>query len=450
MALLVNKSRQFLYQPFTLKPPQILALLFLILIIVGAVLLKLPIAHEKTISWIDAFFIATSASTVTGLVTVDPGTTFTLFGEIVILFLIQVGGLGVMSFASLIVIMLGKKISIKQRMLMQEALNQPSLGGVIRLVRNLFLFSISIQIIAISVLSIRWVPDMGLSKGIYYSVFHVISAYNNAGFSLWSDGLIRYVGDPTVNLVITWLIITGGIGFTVLIDLWVSKTWKELTLHSKVMIISTFVINILAILLVYLFEFNNPKTLGMLSGGEKLWAAYFQGISPRTAGFNSIDMTAIQPDTALLMTLLMFVGAGSASTGGGIKLTTFVVILFTVLTFIKGKDETVVLKRTIRNAIIFRALAITMISLMVVFIALFILTYVQKGDSFMVILFEVVSAFGTVGLSMGLSPHLMLISKIVIMAVMIFGKLGPLTLLFSLAAPKKDNIRYPDGEVLTG
>lgn len=450
MALHVKDSRRFLHNPIALKPPQILALIFLFLIVVGACLLKLPIAHEKTLSWSDAFFIATSASTVTGLVTVDPGSTFTLFGEIVILFCIQVGGLGVMSFASLVVIMMGKKITIKQRRLMQEALNQPSIGGVIRLVRNLFIFSISIQIIAIFFLSLRWVPDLGFSKGVYYSIFHVISAYNNAGFALWPDGLMQYVGDPMVNIVISLLFITGGIGFTVLVDLWASREWKELSLHSKVMIISTFAINIIAVLLVYLFEFNNPKTLGMLSESDKLWAAYFQGVSPRTAGFNSIDLTAINPDTSLLMILLMFVGAGSTSTGGGIKLTTFVVILFTVAAFLKGKEDTVILRRTIRNAVVYRALAITTISILFIFVALFLLTYVQKGHSFMLIIFEVISAFGTVGLTMGLTFDLTFIGKIVIMAVMVFGKLGPLTLAFSLARATKENIRYPDGEVFTG
>lgn len=450
MALHVKNPKRFLHNPIKLSPPQFLALLFLFLIFIGTCLLKLPVAHEESISWIDAFFIATSAATVTGLASVDPGSTFTLFGEIVILFLIQVGGLGVMSFASLVVIMMGRKITIKQRMLMQEALNQPSIGGVIRLVRNLFVFSISIQLIATFFLSIRFVPELGVYKGIYYSVFHVISAYNNAGFSLWSDGLTGYVGDPMVNIIISFLFITGGIGFTVLVDIWVSRRWKTLSLHTKVMLISTLIINVVSILLFYLFEFNNPKTLGMLSGAEQFWASYFQGVSPRTAGFNSIDMTSITPDTSLLMVLLMFVGAGSTSTGGGIKLTTFVVILFAVGAFLKGKENPVIMKRTIRVAIVYRALAISTISLLFIFAALFILNYVQKDTSFMVIVFEVVSAFGTVGLSMGLTADLTIIGKIVICVVMVFGKIGPLTLAFSLAKQSKENIRYPDGEVFTG
>lgn len=449
MALKVEKRRAFLYEPIQLNPPQILALLFLVLVLAGALLLKLPIASEKGVSWIDAFFTAVSAATVTGLVTVDPGSTFTLFGEIVILFLIQVGGLGIMSFAVLVVLMLGKRIGIKQRLIMQEALNQPSIGGVIRLVRNLLVFSLSIEAVAVILLSFRWVPDLGWGKGIYYSIFHTIAAYNNAGFGLWPDNLVRYVGDPTVNLVITLLIITGGIGFTVLVDLWYSKKWKELSLHSRIMIWSTLFVNVVSILVFYAFEYNNPHTLGHLSLGEKIWAAYFQGISPRTAGFNTIDIAGMRQDSLLFMIMLMFIGAGSASTGGGIKLTTFIVIIFAVLTFLRGKNEVTVMKRTIRTGIILRALAIATISMLLVFTGVMLLAMTEKAP-FLTILFEVVSAFGTVGLSMGLTFKLTLFGKIIIICVMFLGKIGPLTLAFSIARPDKSNIRYPDGDLYTG
>ncbi|SCB74193.1 trk system potassium uptake protein TrkH [Fictibacillus enclensis] len=449
MALKVEKRRAFLYEPIQLNPPQILALLFLVLVLAGALLLKLPIASEKGVSWIDAFFTAVSAATVTGLVTVDPGSTFTLFGEIVILFLIQVGGLGIMSFAVLVVLMLGKRIGIKQRLIMQEALNQPSIGGVIRLVRNLLIFSLSIEAIAVILLSFRWVPDLGWGKGIYYSIFHTIAAYNNAGFGLWPDNLVRYVGDPTVNLVITLLIITGGIGFTVLVDLWYSKKWKDLSLHSRIMIWSTLFVNVVSILVFYAFEYNNPHTLGHLSLGEKIWAAYFQGISPRTAGFNTIDIAGMRQDSLLFMIMLMFIGAGSASTGGGIKLTTFIVIIFAVLTFLRGKNEVTVLKRTIRTGIILRALAIATISMLLVFTGVMLLAMTEKAP-FLTILFEVVSAFGTVGLTMGFTFKLTLIGKIIIICVMFLGKIGPLTLAFSIARPDKSNIRYPDGDLFTG
>ncbi|GMB07545.1 TrkH family potassium uptake protein [Thermolongibacillus altinsuensis] len=441
--------KRAMYKPIKLTPPQFLALIFLSLVMVGGILLKLPIATEHEISWIDAFFISTSAATVTGLASVDPGSTFTLFGEIVIMFLIQVGGLGVMTFAVLVVIMMGKKIGIKQRLLMQEALNQPSIGGVIRLARNIFIFSFLTELIGVILLSIRWVPEMGLGKGIYYSLFHTIAAFNNAGFALWPDNLSQFVGDPLVNLVITFLIMIGGIGFTVIFDLYYQRRFKKLSLHSKVMLISTLIVNMIAIVSIFLFEYHNPNTLGKLTMSEKMWAAYFQGITPRTAGFNTIDIGALEQPTLMLIVLLMFVGAGSASTGGGIKLTTFIVIIFAVMNFLKGKEETVILKRTIRNTTILRSLAILSVSVLFIFIATMLLTLTEEAG-LMPILFEVVSAFGTVGLSMNFTPHLSFAGKVIIIFIMFLGKMGPLTLVYSISKPEKMNIRYPEGDVITG
>jgi trk system potassium uptake protein len=431
------------------NPSQLLVLVFAISILLGTILLKLPFATTTTVSWLDALFTATSAMTVTGLVVVDTETAYTLFGEIVIASLIQLGGLGIMSFAVLIYLVLGRKIGFKERVLVQQALNQTSLGGVVQLVRNLFIFSLGIELIAMILLSLRWVPEMGFAKGIYYSFFHSISAFNNAGFALWSDGLSRYVGDPVVNIVITLLFIIGGIGFTVLADLKNKQTFQKLSLHSKIMIIGTFVINLLAMFLIFFLEYGNPNTLGSLSLVEKWWASYFQAVTPRTAGFNTLDIGSLTDPTIHLMILLMFVGAGSASTGGGIKLTTFLIIVLAVVTYLKGKKEIVVARRSISDTIIFRSLAITMIALTLVFIAVFLLT-ITEDSAFLPIVFEVVSAFGTVGLSMGITGSLSIIGKIVIIIVMFTGKLGPLTLAFSLARQEKSKIRYPQEDVLTG
>lgn len=436
-------------KPLKLNPPQLLAIMFLFLVVVGGVLLKLPIATEKDISWLDAFFLSTSAATVTGLAPIDPGSTFTLFGEIVLMVLIQVGGLGIMTFAVLVVIVLGKKIGMKQRMLMQEALNQPSLGGVIRLARNLLLFSLFMECIGVILLAIDWVPKMGWAKGLYYSLFHTIAAFNNAGFALWPDNLSRFVGNPIVNVTITLLIIVGGLGFTVVFDVLYQRRWRKLSLHTKLMLVMTLVVNVVAIVAVFFFEQHNPKTLGSLSLHEQLWAAYFQGITPRTAGFNTIDIGSLEQPTAMLMIFLMFIGAGSTSTGGGIKLTTFAVIIFAVMSFLKGKEETVIWQRTIRHTIILRALAIASMSMLFIFLVTMILTLTEDAP-FLVLLFEVVSAFGTVGLSMNMTPHLSAVGKMLIIGVMLFGKLGPLTLVYSIAKPKKTNIRYPNGDILTG
>jgi trk system potassium uptake protein len=432
-----------------LSPPQLLIFIFACFIGIGTVLLKLPFATTERISWPDALFTATSAMTVTGLVVVDTESVFTLFGEIVIILLIQLGGLGIMSFAVLIYIVLGKKIGMKERLIIQQALNQTSIGGVIRLVKNLFIYSIIIELLGMCLLATSWVPEMGWTKGLYYSFFHSISAFNNAGFALWSDSMMRYVGDPVVNIAITFLFILGGIGFTVLTDIWKKKKFKTLSLHSKLMIIGTLIVNVFSMVTIFVLEYANPKTLGPLSLSEKIWASYFQAVTPRTAGFNTIDIGNLNESTIFLILLLMFIGAGSASTGGGIKLTTFIVIILAVISYLKGKKDIVVGRRSINETLVFRSLAISAIGLFFVFIAVFILNITEKA-AFTKVLFEVISAFGTVGLSMGITGSLSIVGKIVIIFIMFVGKLGPLTLAFSMAKPDQAKIKYPSEDILTG
>jgi trk system potassium uptake protein TrkH len=437
------------FKQVNLSPPQILVLLYLFFLVFGTILLKLPIATTKPIGVLDALFTITSAMTVTGLVVFDTGTVYTTFGEVVIMIWIQLGGLGIMSFAVLIFIMLGKKIGFKERILIQQSLNQTSLGGVIRLVKQLFIFAFLIEGIAMICLATVWVPDFGWKKGLYFSLFHSISAFNNAGFGLLPDNLMQYVGNPVINIVITLLIITGGIGFTVLVDVWTKPSFRKLSLHSKLMIIGTFILNVVAMIVIFLLEKDNPATIGGLSGLDQFWASYFQAVSPRTAGFNTIDITQIEDATAFFMCLLMFIGAGSASTGGGIKLTTFLVIVFAVINYLKGKEKIVVRKRMISTEIVHKSLSISTMSILFVFLAVFIMTISEKAD-FVVILFEVLSAFGTVGLSMGLTYELTWVGKVVLIFMMFLGKIGPLTLVFTLAKPQKERIGYPSEDVLAG
>lgn len=433
-----------------LSPPQLLVVTFLFFIIVGMGLLKLPFATTENITWLDALFTTTSAMTVTGLAVVDTGGAFTLFGEVVVMSLIQIGGLGIMSFAVLIFMMLGRKIGFKERLLLQQALNQTSVGGVIKLVKYLFFFSFLVEGLAVIILATEWVPEFGWRHGLYVSVFHSISAFNNAGFSLWSDSLMGYAGSPVVNLTISFLFIVGGIGFTVLVDLWKSKTIRRLSLHTKIMLLGTFIINVIAFMMIFVLEYNNPNTLAQLPLPDKLFASYFQAVTPRTAGFNSLDYGSMERSTLLLTILLMFIGAGSASTGGGIKLTTFVVISLSVFAFLKDKKEIRIFRRTIGQMHIFKALAISMISVLLIFTALFFLDMTEKDTSFLALVFEVVSAFGTVGLSMGITASLSAVGKWIIIVVMFTGKLGPLTLAFSLSRPDKEKIRYPKEDILTG
>lgn len=432
-----------------LNPPRTLLFVFLIVSTVGMLLLKLPQSSTKTISWMDAWFTAISAITVTGLTVIDTGTIYTRFGQIVILLLIQVGGLGIMSFAALVFILIGKKIGISQRLLIMQSLNQGRIGGIVKLVQSLLLFSISIEAIGALILAIRWIPDYGIKEGIFAAVFHSISAYNNAGFSIWTNNLSSYVSDPIVNIVITMLFMLGGIGFTVLIDLKNKKHFRELSLHTKLMIVGTAGMNIVAFTIILLLEWNNKLTLGSLDIAGKLWGAFFQAVTPRTAGFNSIDIGSMEEASLFFILILMFIGAGSGSTGGGIKLTTFIAMILSVNTFLKGKNEITVFHKTVAFSIVVKALAITVVSTAVVFVGVFLLELTQPS-SFLPILFEVVSAFGTVGLSMGLTTELNSFGELILILVMIVGKLGPLTLAFSLASKKVSKIRYPEEEILTG
>ncbi|SES11409.1 TrkH family potassium uptake protein [Salipaludibacillus aurantiacus] len=432
-----------------LSPPQFLATGFLSAIIIGTILLLMPFSTEKPISFIDALFTATSATTVTGLVVLDTGSDFTIFGQTVIMILIKIGGLGLMTFAILIVLALGKKIGLKERLLVQESFNQPTLGGMVRLVKMLLIFAFASELLATLFLALRWVPEYGWGFGLFTSLFHAISAFNNAGFSLWSDSLSAYVGDPSVNLIITFLFITGGIGFTVVYDLIKTKKFNHLSLHSKLMIIGTFAVNVIAMFIIFVLEYANPATIGQLLWYEKIWASYFQAVTPRTAGFNTIDIGSMEPSTITFILILMFIGAGSASTGSGIKLTTFLVIVLAVVTYLKGRKESVAFERTIPDHTVMRALSIVVISLMAVTFSIFILS-VTENAPYLLIVFEAFSAFGTVGLSMGLTDELSPLGKQVIIVLMVIGRIGPVTLAFALSKTEPSKIRYPKGDVFTG
>ncbi|WP_099304896.1 TrkH family potassium uptake protein [Bacillus sp. Marseille-P3800] len=431
------------------NPPQVLAFGFLFVILIGTISLKLPIASEGSLSWTDALFTATSATTVTGLVVVDTGSFFTTFGQVVLMLLMQVGGLGLMTFAVVIALLLGKKIGLTSRLLVQESFNQPTIGGMVSLVKLIVIFTFTVEAIAIMLLAIRWVPEYGWQEGLFVSTFHAISAFNNAGFSTWADSLSGYVGDPLVNLVITCLFIIGGIGFVVLADILKRKSFRKLQLHTKLMLVGTLIVNSIAMLVIFLLEYQNPATIGTFSLTDQLWASYFQAVTPRTAGFNSIDIGSMNEGSLLFMILLMFIGAGSASTGSGIKLTTFLVILIAMYTYLKGRKEAVAFQETISSSIIHRALAITTISALLVFGCVFLLTITEQTP-FLATLFEAVSAFGTVGLSMGITANLSEPGKWIIMMLMFAGRIGPVTLAFALAKTKSSTIQYKKGNVITG
>lgn len=438
-----------------LNPPKILVLGFATIILIGTFLLTLPIATEngEGLSFLNALFTATSATCVTGLVVVDTGDTFSTFGELVILFLIQIGGLGFMTFATLLFLLLGKKISLKERLLLKEAFNNITISGLVRLVRRILLFTALIELIGALILSIRFSFDMPLGKAIYFGFFHSISNFNNAGFDLMGgfNGLTEYVDDPFIVLTICALITIGGLGFIVINELYEYRETKRLSVHSKIVLTTTLILTIGSTILIFLFEYGNSKTLGPLSEWGKVLGSLYQAVTPRTAGSNTLPIGDLTQTTLFLIIFLMFIGAGSGSTAGGIKITTFALLVATMWSQIRGKEDVVLFRRRIVNETILKALTVTMCGMMIVIFVTFVLSILDQGHNFMMYLFEATSAFGTVGLSMGLTPELSPGGRLVIILTMFAGRLGPLTIAFAIAKRRKSEaFRHPKGNIMIG
>lgn len=433
----------------TISPPIVISGSFLFLIFAGTLLLKLPFATTRPISWTDALFTATSATTVTGLSVFDPGTVLTGFGELVLLVLIQCGGIGLMTFAVAILILFRKKVGLQNRIYLQESLTQNTVGGIVKLVKLILTFALTVEAVAAVLLTIYWIPEFGFKDALNYSVFHVISAFNNAGFSLFPDNMMSFAGDPLVNVLISFLFIIGGIGFTVVMDISQKKSFHRWALHTKLMIGGTLILNVVAMIVIFALEYGNPGTLGNLSLHDKLLASYFSAVTPRTAGFNTLNYGEFEDPTLLFTMLLMFIGGGSASTASGIKLTTFIVVILATISFLRSRREPELFGRSIRIETVIRSLAITTISVLLVVFFLFLLTVTEKIP-FLPLAFEVVSAFGTVGLSMGITAELSDLGEVLLSLVMFTGRIGPLTLFFILMKPRKENYRYPYDAVFTG
>ncbi|MGC6587045.1 TrkH family potassium uptake protein [Paenibacillus sp. Dod16] len=437
-----------------LSPPQILVLGFAAIIFIGTALLMLPISTStgEPLEFIDALFTSTSATCVTGLVVVDTGTTFSSFGEIVIMLLIQIGGLGFMTMATLFALALKRRISLKDRLILQEAMNQSSMEGIVRLIRRVLLYSLIIEACGALILSIRWAFDMPIGQAIYYGVFHAVTMFNNAGFDLFGDfrSLTGYVYDPVVNVVVMFLIVSGGIGFIVLSDLIDFRKQRRLSLHSKVVLTMTATLLLVGFIVILIFEFTNPRTLGSLNWGGKFFGALFQSVTPRTAGANTIDITGLRQATQFFIVILMFIGASPGSTGGGIKTTTFTIMVGAVIAMMRGREDIVMFRYRLAQERVLKALTIALLALLLVLTVAMILSTTEEGD-FLEILFETTSAFGTVGLSMGLTPDLTVFGKVLISITMFAGRLGPLTLAYALGPKKgKELYRHPEGKMIIG
>jgi trk system potassium uptake protein len=441
-----------------LTPPQILVIGFAAIIFIGAFLLTLPIASVdgQSLPFLDALFTATSATCVTGLVVVDTGTHFTMFGHAVIILMIQIGGLGFMSMATLFAFLIRKRITLKERLILQEALNQGSMEGIVRLFRKVLLYSLTIEGIAAVLFTTRWTFDLGFPKALYFGIFHAISFFNNAGFDLFGQitgpfsSLTSYADDFLTNVVSMGLIILGGIGFIVMSDLLEYKTTKKLSLHSKVVLSMSGLLIVFGAVVIFIFEYTNTRTLGSLNFGGKILASFFQSVTPRTAGANTIDIGAMRQASQFFTIILMFIGASPGSTGGGIKTTTFTILIGAMITMIRGKEDIVIFRFRLAKDRILKAITLVMIALfLVIFVSMVLST--TESASFLKILFEVTSAFGTVGLTMGLTPDLTMLGKIMLSLTMFAGRLGPITLAYALQPKQeKELFRYPEGKITIG
>ncbi|OMD45211.1 Trk family potassium uptake protein [Paenibacillus borealis] len=437
-----------------LSPPQILVLGFAGVILIGTLLLMLPIssASGHSLRFIDALFTATSATCVTGLVVVDTGTYFSVFGQITILVLIQIGGLGFMTMATLFALLLKRKISLRDRLILQEAMNQSSMEGIVRLIRKVLLYSLIIEASCAALLALRWAVDMPFGRALYYGIFHAVSMFNNAGFDIFGGyrSLTGYVNDPTVNIIVMFLIVSGGIGFIVMSDLMDYRKSRRLLLHTKVVLSMTAALILIGTVVIFVFEFTNSRTLGPLNLGGKLWASFFQSVTPRTAGANTVDIAGLRQASQFFIVILMFIGASPGSTGGGIKTTTFTLMIGAVVSMLRGRDDIVLFRYRLAQERVFKALTITLLALLLIVSVSMVLS-TTEGRPFLMILFETTSAFATVGLSMGLTPELTEVGKILICLTMFAGRLGLLTLAYALG-PKQGKAlyKYPEGKMIIG
>lgn len=429
---------------------------FAAVILIGATLLNLPIASQdgKSVGFINALFTASSATCVTGLVVVNTSAHWTIFGKVVIITLIQIGGLGVMTLTAMISFFIGKRISLKTRVLIMEERSTDELQGVVRLTKNILLYTFGVELAGAVLFSLVFIKDYGLAKGIGYSVFHAISSFCNAGFDLIGDSMVIYVDNPIITLAVCGLIVIGGIGYYVFWDIYASKRFHMLTLHSKLVLIITGILLVGGTLAMYALEHDNPGTMGNLDMSGKINASIFQAVNPRTAGYYSVPLGNLRMATAAITIVMMFIGGSPASTAGGIKTTTFGVLVVSVYNIVRGKKDFEVFERRIMPDTTIKAAAILFVSLALVLTVSIFLSITEEalGYDYLDILYETVSAFATVGLSRGMTPFLSNPGKVILSVLMFIGRVGPMTVAYALLKQNKNigNYTYPEGKVIIG
>lgn len=445
-----------------LSTTQVIMLSFFFAILLGSFLLALPIASATGVAvpYIDALFTATTSICVTGLVTVPTVSTWSLFGQIVILILIQIGGLGIITVISGLMISLHKKIGIGDRLLIQDAFNLNSLSGLVKFIKNVLLGTFIVEGVGALLYMTVFVPEYG-AKGIWISIFNSISAFCNAGIDIISeDSLCDYATNPIINIVTCLLIILGGIGYIVWWDFirvlkhikqHSLKCFRYLTLHSKIAICTTFFLILAGSLCFLTFEYNNPLTLGGLSLADKLQVAFFQSVTTRTAGFATVPQQHLTDASVIVSLLLMFIGGSPVGTAGGVKTVTMAVLFFSAFATIRNQENVALFDRTISKKAISKGVAVISVSFMIMFISSVLLSVVTPANA-MDILFETVSATATVGLTRNVTPLLNLWGKIIIIITMYLGRIGPISLLIAFNTQKtnNDNIKNPVEEISVG
>lgn len=438
------------------SPYMTILLSFMVVTILGGILLSLPISmrYGKSVKLIDGFFIATSAICVTGLSSIDIGSVYNIFGQMVILVLIQLGGLGVITFTSVIIIMISKKIGYYTKKIVQEDINIDTTFKIEEYVKKVILSVIVIEFIGTVILFFEFIKKFGFLKAVYYSFFHSVSAFCNAGFSLFSDNLYGFKNSFIINMTIPLLIFLGGIGFSTILNCYnvLRKKEKRLTSTTKLSIKISIFLVIIGMVAMFFLEYSNKSTIGNLSFGQKLEASFFQSVTTRTAGFNTISILGLKRSTSLLFVILMFIGASPGSTGGGIKTTTIGLIILGTLATLKNKDTIEYDKRSVSWRIYSKAITVLFISLIYTTICIFLLILFERNKNLLDLVFEVFSAFGTVGLSRNLTPSLADISKFILIVTMFVGRVGPLTIALALSKSnlKKGRYTYPQENILIG
>ncbi len=436
---------------------------FLIIILIGTLLLMLPVsAQRQPVAFIDALFTATSATCVTGLTVVDTGTTYSLFGELVILLLIQAGGLGIMTFSTFFVFLMMGKFSFSGREVIQDTITQTPIRNLADMLKTIFLSTILIELVGAVILAICFCTRFPVIKSLYFGVFHAISAFCNAGFALFPNNLIDYQGHWIVNFVVMGLIVSGGLGFVVLSEikrrLAIQKTTTRtaFSFHSKLVMVMTAILILGGAVVLFLFEANN--LLAYQSINVKILTPLFQSVTSRTAGFNTVDIGKLTDSSLFFIVILMFIGASPGSCGGGIKTTTAGVILAMLLARSRNQEEVNIGRRRIPNEVVSKSITVTFFSLSIIILATISLMLAEKWGLphqltrgfFLESMFEVVSAFGTVGLSTGITPELSFLGKLILVIVMFIGRVGPLTVALAVGRKIAPRFKYAQENVLIG